>query len=251
MSETNDPIRPTTPEAIHLARTLLRTARHGAIAVLDPETRRPLASRVAVATDVDGTPLILVSGLAAHTPGLFAHPACSLLLGEPGKGDPLAHPRVTIHCRAMKIDRASQDYGRARRRYLNHNPKGALYVDLGDFVFFQLHIERASLNGGFGKAFNLQPEDLLCPATASHRIATGEQAAIDTLNENRAEEISLYAAKSGGLGATRKQWKVIGLDPDGIDLASGDNLVRLSFQSRCDSVETAISAVSSMLDKAD
>ena len=49
-------------EAIRLAKTLMRTARHGAIAVLDPRTGGPLASRVGVATDADGAPLILVSG---------------------------------------------------------------------------------------------------------------------------------------------------------------------------------------------
>ncbi len=87
MPETN-PIRPTTPEAIQLAKTLLRTSRYGAIAVFDAATGRPLASRVSVATDMDGTPLILVSGLAAHTPGLLANPACSLLLGEVGKETP-------------------------------------------------------------------------------------------------------------------------------------------------------------------
>lgn len=87
MPETN-PIRPTTPEAIQLAKTLLRTSRYGAIAVFDAATGRPLASRVAVATDLDGTPLILVSGLAAHTPGLLANPACSLLLGEVGRETP-------------------------------------------------------------------------------------------------------------------------------------------------------------------
>ncbi len=94
MSEDKSPIRPTTPEAIQLAKTLMRTSRYGALAVLDSSTDRPLASRVAVATDVDGTPIILVSGLAAHTPGLIAHPACSLLLGEVGKGDPSLIPAL-------------------------------------------------------------------------------------------------------------------------------------------------------------
>ena len=62
-----DVIRETDAEAIRLAKTLIRTARYGALAVLDPETGAPLASRVGVATDVDGAPLILVSLLSAHT----------------------------------------------------------------------------------------------------------------------------------------------------------------------------------------
>ena len=65
------------------------------------ETGAPLASRVGVATDIDGAPLILVSMLSAHTPAILADPRCSLLVGEPGKGDPLAHPRLTLICRAV------------------------------------------------------------------------------------------------------------------------------------------------------
>src|SRR6185436_11876529 len=76
-------VRETDAEAIRLAKTLLRTARYGALAALDPKSGAPLASRVAVATDLDGTPLILVSSLSEHTGGLVADPRCSLLVGEP------------------------------------------------------------------------------------------------------------------------------------------------------------------------
>ena len=62
-----DVIRETDADAIRLARTLVRGARFGALAVLDPNDGSPQASRVAVATDLDGAPLILVSGLSGHT----------------------------------------------------------------------------------------------------------------------------------------------------------------------------------------
>src|SRR5690554_2728845 len=93
-----DVLRETDAEAIRLARTLVRTARFGAMAVLDPASGSPYVSRVAVASDHDGAPLILVSSLSGHTSGLMADPRCSLLLGEPGKGDPLAYPRISIAC---------------------------------------------------------------------------------------------------------------------------------------------------------
>ncbi|TIT59285.1 MAG: HugZ family protein, partial [Mesorhizobium sp.] len=81
-----DVIRETDAAAVRLAKTLIRGARFGALAVIDPETGAPLASRVGVATDSDGAPLILVSMLSAHTGALLADPRCSLLVGEPGKG---------------------------------------------------------------------------------------------------------------------------------------------------------------------
>src|SRR5689334_17624426 len=99
-----DVIRETDAEAVRLAKTLIRTARYGALAVLEPNTGSPLASRVGVATDADGTPLILVSQLSAHTGAILADPRCSLLVGETGKGDPLAHPRITLVCRAVKLE---------------------------------------------------------------------------------------------------------------------------------------------------
>ena len=50
-----------------------------------------------------GEPVFFISRLSAHFPNLEADPRCSLLIGEPGKGDPLAHPRMTLIGRAEKI----------------------------------------------------------------------------------------------------------------------------------------------------
>ena len=151
----------TTGEAVALARRLIRTARHGVIATLDPKSGRPIATRVGLATDAAGTPVILVSALAAHTPALRADPRCSLLIGEPGKGDPLAHPRITLHCDAREIERGNPEEARIAARYLAHNPKAELYAGLGDFRYFRLEPLAASLNAGFGKAYALSADEVL------------------------------------------------------------------------------------------
>jgi len=161
LTEKKTPVLETTTEAIALARSLIRSAHHGVIATLEPETGRPLATRVGLATDADGAPTILVSALAAHTPALRADPRCSLLVGEPGKGDPLAHPRLTLHCDAREIERGSPEEARIAGRYLAHNPKAELYSCLGDFRYFRLEPVRASLNAGFGRAYALAPADVL------------------------------------------------------------------------------------------
>jgi putative heme iron utilization protein len=222
-------IRPTDGEALRLARGLMRSARHGAIAVIDPATGGPLASRVGVATDMDGTPLILVSMLAAHTRALMADPRCSLLLGDPGKGDPLAHPRITLVCRATRLERGSDDHARAERRYLNRNPKARLYVGLRDFNIFRLDPERASLNGGFGKAFELTREDLLSDAAVASALAPIEQGAVQHMNEDHADAVSLYARHFAGAGEA--EWQLTGIDPDGLDIAAGDQVRRVFFPS--------------------
>jgi len=227
LEKTKDVIRPTDADAIRLAKTLIRSARYGAIAVLDPETGAPLASRVGVATDTDGSPLILVSMLSAHTRAIIADPRCSLLLGEPGKGDPLAHPRITLVCHAVHLERGTAEQARAERRYLNRNPKAQLYVGLGDFSLFRLEIERGSLNGGFGKAYNLTATDLLTDSPALDALAESEQSALDHMNADHLDAIGVYArhfAKASGEG-----WRVTGFDAEGMDIASGDEVGRIFF----------------------
>lgn len=222
-----DVIRATDAGAIRLARTLLRSARFGALAVIDPETGAPLASRVGVATDMDGTPLILVSMLSAHTGAILADPRCSLLLGEPGKGDPLAHPRITLVCRAAQLERCSPEHARAERRYLNRNPRAKLYAGLGDFSIFRLEPERASLNGGFGKAYLLDRAELLSCGPINEELAAGEQAALDHMNSDHPDSIAAYARHFGRAGGSG--WTMTGIDAEGLDIASGDETRRIFF----------------------
>lgn len=222
-------IRETDAEAIRLGKTLMRCARFGALAVLEPGTGSPLASRVGVATDADGTPLIFVSLLSAHTKAVLDDPRCSLLLGEPGKGDPLAHPRITLVCRAAKLEPGTPERARAERRYLNRNPKAKLYAGLGDFSFFRLEVERASLNGGFGKAYLLDREDLIVSGTVVDELAQSEQRAVDHMNEDHLDAIANYAkyyAKADGGG-----WIMTGVDVEGFDLIAGDESKRVFFAS--------------------
>jgi len=157
-----DPIRPTDDEARALARRLLAEARHAALGVLDPETRGPFVTRVATHWDGEAV-LVLVSTLAQHTRALQADPASSLLLGEPGpKGDPLTHPRLTLLTRAEPADKAAY-----RAAWLARHPKAALYYDFADFLVLRLVVRCAFLNGGFGKAFQLTPDDLRAPTGAA------------------------------------------------------------------------------------
>ena len=229
MNETirKDVIRPTDEEGLRLAKTLIRTARHGALSVAEPDTGWPLASRVGVATDIDGAPLILVSMLAAHTRAILAEPRCSLLVGETGKGDPLAHPRLSMLCRASRIERDTPEHRQAEWRYLSHNPKAQLYAGLGDFNLFRLEPERASLNGGFGKAYELSRQDLLAEGPVVAELATAGKPSIDHMNSDHLDAIALYAkhfAKADGEG-----WIMTGIDPEGFEIALGDTVKRVFF----------------------
>lgn len=224
-----DVLLPTTEEAVKLAKTLIRTARHAAIATLEPGTGAPLASRVGMSTDIDGTPTVLISRLAPHTGALLADPRCSLLIGEPGKGDPLAHARVSLYCRATELERGSPDSDRVAARYLAHSPKAKLYVGLSDFRFFRLEPQAASLNGGFGRAYALTAADVLTANPANIEIAMTEPGAIEHMNGDHATAVGLYARHFAG--APEGNWKLTGIDADGVDLADGDDIRRVFFES--------------------
>src|SRR3954470_10219506 len=106
-----------------LGRHLLRSIRSGALGTLDP-AGFPFATLVTVATDIDGSPLILTSRLSGHTANLERDPRVSVLLSQTGKGDPLAHPRLTVLGRAARTGDP-----RVRARFLARHPKAKLYVD--------------------------------------------------------------------------------------------------------------------------
>lgn len=163
MSEKSAPLRETDEAAISLAKSLLRDAGFAALAVNEPETGFPLASRVLVATDIDGTPVILISALSNHTRAILLDGRVSLLTGEPGKGDPMAHPRMTTRCVAKVVERGGDDHQRMRARFLNRHPKAKTYIDFPDFNLYRLSPVSANLNGGFGKAYAIEGKDLIEP----------------------------------------------------------------------------------------
>jgi putative heme iron utilization protein len=147
------PIRPTDQPARTTAQTLLAGVRFAALAFGTPA---PSVSRIAVLQVPKVGLVSVISELSHHTKALRNAPDCALLIGEAGaKGDPLTHPRLTVHATTRWIDK--QDI---RTEWLRKLPKSGLYFDFTDFVAVEFVVQDAFLNGGFGKAYALGPEDL-------------------------------------------------------------------------------------------
>lgn len=157
----NKTIRETDQEALNMAGDLIVNAMYGSLAAHDPASEHPHISRIQLSTDIDGTIVTLISTLSAHTKCIVANPKCALLVGEPAKGDPLAHPRISVPVTATQIEHGGSDYQRIRANHLKHYPKAELYVDFGDFSFFKLTPQCAALNGGFGKAYELSKDEVI------------------------------------------------------------------------------------------
>ena len=212
-------------DAPEVARHLLRTARTGALATLDRETGAPFCTLVTVATDLDGSPLLLLSGLSAHTSNLGADPRSSLLLSAGGKGDPLAHPRLTLVGAVARTDEP-----RVRARFLRRHPKAELYADFPDFGFRRMAVGSAHLNGGFARAAALAGSDLVRDLSDAAALVEAEPGAVAHMNADHADALELYAARLAGQPPGR--WRCTGLDPDGLDLAFGDLTARIGFPER-------------------
>jgi len=217
-------------DAKALARALLRTARAGALATIDRNTGHPFASLVNVATDVDASPLILISRLATHTANLENDGRASLLLSSGGRGDPLAHPRLTVLGTFASVARDHRDEPRLRRRFLARHPKSELYAGFADFAFWRLTVASGHLNAGFARAADLKAADLLTDISGADDLIGAEAGALAHMNQDHAEAIRLYATKL--LGAKEGAWRLTGVDPDGLDLAHGDAALRLPFTER-------------------
>jgi putative heme iron utilization protein len=238
-------IRPTDEDARRLARQLARGARFGSIAVLEPETGHPISSRVLVGTDVDGVPVMLSSMLAMHTKAVIADPRCSLLVGEPGKGDPLAWPRLTILADAQRVKSDTESHSRIRERFLRRHPKAALYVDFPDFSFFRLVPKSASLNGGFGKAYNIFGEELIIRSAVIYEVATQELQLLAELNA-RCERFADLLVKQY-FNEKTENWTIVSLDIAGLDFARKEQLLRLETGKLATDVNGLIEEYSNML----
>ncbi|WP_176085408.1 pyridoxamine 5'-phosphate oxidase family protein [Martelella sp. HB161492] len=220
MAEATKILRATDDDARLLAERLLHEARFAALATLEPETGFPLVSRVLIGFCADGTPALLLSRLAPHRQAIEADARISLLVGEPGKGDPLAHARMTLKCHAAIVRRDSADHDRLRTRFLLRHPKSALYIDFPDFAFFRLEPLSASLNGGFGQAFALSAEDLM---------PRGAEDPAEGFDDMEMIRIVTDQIENGGLPAFAGM-KCVGADPLGFDLFDGATLSRIALR---------------------
>ncbi|MDB5507439.1 MAG: pyridoxamine 5-phosphate oxidase [Devosia sp.] len=147
-------LREVTPAVMAEVRTLIDAAHYGSLGTLDPADGYPNISRVNLLIGPDGGPLTFISALAAHTVALRADPRCGLLIGEVGKGDPVAYPRLALKCHAEWLPTADA----LRSAWLTAHPKAQLYIDLPDFSFVALRPVSATYIDGFGRAYALSAE---------------------------------------------------------------------------------------------
>ncbi|HSE85229.1 MAG TPA: pyridoxamine 5'-phosphate oxidase family protein [Candidatus Binatia bacterium] len=121
----------------------------------------PFVSMVPYAVATDGSLIMHVSRLAAHTQDMLVNPDVSLLITESeatGKM-PQALARVTVQARVKMLGRDSETYTDAREIYLSRFPDAAPLFEFSDFSIFVTEPVSARVIGGFGQAITITGED--------------------------------------------------------------------------------------------
>jgi heme iron utilization protein len=206
------------------SKRLIREARTGALATLN-EDGGPYASLVTVSTLPDNSPVLFLSNLAKHTANFKRDPRVSLLVEEHRPGDPLAIGRVSIMGKIV----VTEDPSAARRHVARHaTAKG--FSKFPDFSWYRIEMESAHLVAGFGRIVGIEGKDLRTDIADALELVAAEEGAINHMNEDHRDAISLYATKL--LNAQEGDWRMVSLDPEGCDLMAGETVRRLDFPAR-------------------
>jgi hypothetical protein len=204
-------------------RRILRRARLATLSTLSAEDGSPYGSLCNVATDVRGFPLILVSRLALHTQNLLADGRASLLVSElPASGDALTGQRVTVTGYFEIADSAA-----LRRRYMARHPASSFYAGFADFSLWRMTPSRAHGVAGFGRIETLPADEVFPKAGELDEL---EDSALEHMNADHAETISLYARKL--LGLVGDGWTMAAIDCDGAELVHEQESAYLQFDER-------------------
>lgn len=204
------------PSPAWQSRVLLRAARSAALATtMDGQ---PFAALTIPATAPDLSVLLLLSTLSEHTRQLMAEPRCALLVaGTAESANPQTAPRVCI------TGLAAQDADPAlKQRFLAVHPYAALYADFADFALWRIRPMGGQFVGGFARAARLRQADLTPDPDA---VAAVAQAASDIMahcNDDHADTLALLAGSAG-------DWRMVGVDVDGCDLAFGETVRRVAW----------------------
>jgi putative heme iron utilization protein len=212
-------------------RSLMRMQGHAALAtnLADGAGARPYASLVALACDLDSSPLLLLSDLAQHSRNIAADPRVSLLFDGGGErvpatdplADPLAEPRLSLIGAAVRCD----DTG-LRDRFVARHPSAAQYAGFGDFRLYRVTIGRGHLVAGFGRIAWVDAGELRFSGD-TRALAAAEAGIVAHMNADHADALALYATRL--LRRAGGDWRMSGIDPEGIDLRRGDETARLDF----------------------
>lgn len=204
-------------------RRLMRASDRASLATRLVDGDWPYASLAMTATAFDASPLLLLSDLAEHGKNLAADARASLLFdGTRGLANPLTGLRATAVGRIAPV---ADDALLAR--YVRRHPDAEMYSGFKDLRLYRLSVERVHAVAGFGAIHWIPGGAVLSPAGQTADLAAAEADVVSHMNDDHGEAVGLYATKLLKLPAG--EWRMTGIDAEGIDLRSGGAVARLDF----------------------
>lgn len=147
------------------------------------------------ALTADGSPLLLISGMAIHTQNVIADPRASLLVMQGGSdSDPLGSPRATL---LGNVRRVTDSDGSLREAYLARHASARHWIEFSDFSFFRLEVAHIYFVGGFGVMGWVTSHDY-STATADP-LADLSAGIMEHMNHDHGEALRDIARHFGGL----------------------------------------------------
>ena len=218
------------------ARRLLRSHRYGALSTLSEKLDGyPFGSITPYLVDHDGSLLIFVSTLAEHTRNIRRDPRVSLITHDQRNPQIQSQGRVTVIGNAEP----EPDRNQAGLRYLRYFPEAKSYYPMQDFYFYRIRPIAIRYIGGFGKIHWIDMENFA--VTQSETFAEREEVLLSELN-SRQHNFLLQLLRQNGINTTDVQ--AIGLDCDGVDMRSDEQIWRLNFPETI--TEPALSALATL-----
>ncbi len=206
----------------HVVRRLIRTGRQATLATLDTETGgSPYASLTLTACGHDAAPLLMLSDLARHSRNIAADARVSLLFAKSSR-DAIALGRASVIGRAESCDDSL-----LKKRFLERHASAQSFADFTDFRLYRVAVESVHFVGGFGNIQTLDRAQVMFDTTASAALAEGEPGIIEHMNSDHSDSVNLYAHNL--VGRPGMDWRLTGIDPEGVDLGRNDADARFDF----------------------
>jgi putative heme iron utilization protein len=194
----------------HVPLHLLHQVPHGTLATHSREPRGfPYPTALPFAPTASHVPMVLISHLAEHTRNLQLDSRAGFLITHCAADAILEGQRLTMLGSFSPAPSESVD--ELSRRYLRYHPDAARYLELGDFTFWVMSLERMRYISGFGAMGWL------------------DALALDPLEPlSEPDELRLMALFSDSIDRTRGL-ELIGIDKYGCDLRSSGVRNRFTF----------------------
>jgi putative heme iron utilization protein len=113
---------------------------------------------------------------------------------------------------------------------------------------YALEITGAHYVGGFGRIVDLAPPDLLTRVEDARPLVEAEPGIIAHMNEDHRDAVALYATMLAQ--SAQGDWRLVGVDPHGIDLLHRSNAARVEFPARVRTPAEARAALVAMAKEA-